>query len=260
MNTKLKSTLKVSLHIGIIMAISGVSLLVFFYLYLPATTNHGETITVPDLNGMQESELQHFLSQKDLRYEIKPDSGFHVDYKPLAVLKQHPQAGAKVKKNRKLYLTLNARTAPRTKMPNLKDESLKNAEIILNSYGLRLGKISYRPDLAENAVLQQQYKGENVKEGASLPKGLKIDLIVGDGLGENTFNVMDFTYMPYDEAMVAISGSELKLGSIINVNAEDSLTGIVIKQNPRPQTEIRIGNTVDLWVVNYDSIKNALNK
>ena len=256
MNSTLKSSLKLSLHLGIIVSIATVGLLSFFYIYLPSTTNHGDTITVPDLKGMQENELDAFLSKKDLRYEIKPDSGFSVEFKPLAVLKQHPKPGSKVKKNRKIYLNLNAQTPPKTKMPNLRDESLKNAEMILKSYGLRRGKIMYRPDLAENAVLQQLYKGERIETGAELPKGVRIDLVVGDGLGDNTFKVMDFTFMPYDEALVAIQGSDLKVGSIINVSKEDSLTGMVIKQNPRANSETRMGNTVDLWVVNYDEIKN----
>jgi hypothetical protein len=41
-----------------------VLLLLYFYAYLPATTNHGETITVPSIEGMQISQLQEFLIKR----------------------------------------------------------------------------------------------------------------------------------------------------------------------------------------------------
>lgn len=34
--------------------------ILFFYVYLPIVTRHGETITVPDLEGMQLAQVEDF--------------------------------------------------------------------------------------------------------------------------------------------------------------------------------------------------------
>ena len=91
--------------IGILVSIL---ILGFFYVFLPGITNHGESVTVPDLIGLEYRDLDKFLTKRSLRYEINQDSGFTSDYPPLAVLKQYPEPGAKVKENRKIFLSLNA--------------------------------------------------------------------------------------------------------------------------------------------------------
>lgn len=61
-------------HLGIALGVGLIITLFFFYIYLPTTTNHGESITVPDLVGMPLSELDEFVVQRDLRYEVSDSS------------------------------------------------------------------------------------------------------------------------------------------------------------------------------------------
>ncbi|MEM7109404.1 MAG: PASTA domain-containing protein, partial [Bacteroidota bacterium] len=79
------------LHLVLVVSLAVMGTLVFFYMYLPVTTNHGETITVPDLYGMQLEEMEDFLTKRDLRYEIN-DSTFSDEHEPLTILKQYPKA------------------------------------------------------------------------------------------------------------------------------------------------------------------------
>src|SRR5688572_9744893 len=113
-------------------AIVLVLVIIYFYAYLPNTTNHGETITVPDIEGRHITELDEILLSKDLRYEVD-DSSYSADYKPLTVLKQYPHAGAKVKEGRKIYISINSVTPPTVPLPNLKDGTVLNADVVLRS-------------------------------------------------------------------------------------------------------------------------------
>ncbi len=238
----------VLIHLGIILTIFVLLVVLFFYVYLPYTTNHGETQTLPDLQGMNFEEVESFLSQRDLRYEVRPDSQYSEAQPPLAVLNQDPRPGSLVKENRKVYLTLNARRPPLVKMPRLIDGSLKNAEMTLENYGLRRGEIRYEPDLAENAVLNQLYQGKPIKEGEMIPQGSRIDLVVGDGLGNRTFEAPEIIGMPFDEAQVLI------IGNLFNEDTEDEQTGSVMRQNPQPGQNIRVGENVYLWIGNLNQI------
>jgi len=145
---------KIGIHLGIMLVIAFGLILVFFYNFLPSYTNHGETITVPDLQGLAFSELEDYLSDRDLRFEIEPDSGYSSEYPPLTVLKQYPVAGSTVKSNRKIFLNLNKTRPKKVRMPDLVDASVKSAYMVLESIGLAVGDIEYVPDLAQNAVLE----------------------------------------------------------------------------------------------------------
>src|SRR5690606_5765046 len=126
----------------------------FFYLYLPSTTNHGESISVPKITGMQLGDAEAYLEEQNLRYFIN-DSSYNSGRKPFEILTQDPAPGSKVKENRKIYVSVNMKNPPMIKMPRLVGGSVKNAELILKSYDLRKGKITPVPDLQLNAVLRQ---------------------------------------------------------------------------------------------------------
>ena len=258
-------------HIGIMISIVVALIFLFFFVYLPSSTQHGETITVPNLEGMSLADMDDFLKKRNLNYEVS-DSNYTSSYPPLTILKHYPQAGSNVKENRKIYLTVNSNQPKSVNMPNLIDGSLKNAELVLESYGLKRGKITYKPDLAPNAVLEQWYAGKPIASATPILRGSKIDLVVGDGLGQRIFNVPRFIGLLIDEADFSIKGSGLNTGSvIIKVIDEEKMvelveyakeleidtasivrSGAVFQQRPEIGNDIRLGQQVDLWIVSLD--------
>lgn len=235
------------LHFIIIILTAAILLVGFFNIYLPYTTNHGQTITVPNLKGMHKDQLEAFLGERDLEFEID-DSTYMPGVQPFQVYQQFPPPGAKVKQNRKIYLSIYAQKPPMVKMPNLINRSFTNAQRELESFGLLLGEIKYIPDLQLNAVLSQMVGGKEIKEGEWIPKGTKIDLVVGDGLSNRELDVPDLKGMPLDEAKEVLSGSGLQTGSIIYEQKDEFPQQTIFKQKPEPGTKIREGDVVDIWV------------
>src|SRR5690606_30787156 len=211
---------KIGINILIILGVLITLLFIFFQVYLPNYTNHGETVTVPDLEGFHYEELSDFLQERNLVLEVTPDSGFVEDVKALHVLKQNPKPGAKVKQNRKIYVTLNAKNAPLVLMPNLVNTPLKNAQEILANFGLVRGEIVYVPDIGMNVVLEQKYRGRNIKEGMEISKGSQIDLVVGDGLGNQTLAIPNLLGMDEGEAEFLVIGSGLRVGTVSFVSTD----------------------------------------
>lgn len=225
-----------------------IMILFFFYIYLPSTTNHGETITVPGLVGMSYEDLDEYVTQRNLRFEIMEDSGYSEQYDPLAILTQNPKAGAKVKENRKIYLSLNATVPPEVKMPNLINTDIQNARDILESHGLKVGDIEMVPNIATNAVLNQKFEGEDIPAGESLAKGSFVDLVIGDGEGSQRFATPDFIGKTADEVKFQIKASRLKL-DIINFIKVDSLPrNTVYKQRPPVGAMILSGSLIEIWI------------
>jgi beta-lactam-binding protein with PASTA domain len=176
-----KKIISLLMHVCIILLVSIGIVLAFFYLYLPNATHHGQTEEVPNLEGMRVKEMEQFLEHRSLRYLVS-DCTFVKDKKPLTILSQYPKAGTMVKENRRIYITVAAISPPKVKMPNLIDASLKNAQLVLQSYDLLLDKVKFVPHFAKNAVLKQFWGTKEIKPGDYLPKGSRINLVVGDGL------------------------------------------------------------------------------
>ena len=66
-------------------------------------------------------------------------------------------------------------------MPDLIEQTLRQAEPTLKALGLELGEKTYKPYLGKDMVLEMRYKGRKLKAGDKIPKASKIDLVLGDG-------------------------------------------------------------------------------
>ena len=243
-----RSRTDLSIHIGLVVALTVMLALIFFFVYLPFSTNHGQTITVPDLKHMSMDELENYLEDRNLRYEVS-DCTFVAGGLPMTVFAQYPTPGSNVKEGRKIYLTINKRTAPKVVMPNLVDLTSRSAALLLGSMGLVMGDLIYEPDLGKNKVLRQLANGQEIKAGSPVAKGTKVDLIIGDGEGKVFFPTPNMVGQPYDEAVVAIQGSGLRVGVRVPVDDLEQEVGTVIKQKPKAGDRIRVGQSVDVWVV-----------
>jgi eukaryotic-like serine/threonine-protein kinase len=220
----------------------------YFYFYLPRTTNHGETITVPNVEGLPLSKVAEFLEHHDLRFEIN-DSSYSEDYPPLTVLKQVPAAGTKVKENRKIYVSVNRVTPPTVPMPKLIDVSLINAEALLKGSELKRGRIELVRGPFLNLVKEMKINGKTVAPGAKIPKGTIVDLVVEDG-GSKTLPAPDVVGMTLEDAKIPIFGSNLTIGNIKVVGDTTGGNAVILKQKPVAQENIQAGDVVDLWIGN----------
>lgn len=151
--------------------------------WLDYTTNQGDRIEVPNLAELSLSDVETMLKEKDLRYEILDSANFNPDYPRFSVIEQVPKAGKFVKENRKIYLTLNPSGYRKIMIPDLIRRTRRQAEPTLKSLGFEIGEITYKPDIAENAVLELRHNGELIEAGDELMKTSKIDMVLGDGSG-----------------------------------------------------------------------------
>jgi eukaryotic-like serine/threonine-protein kinase len=143
-------------------------------------TKHNDYIVVPDFRGLSFNDLKP--NPEYLNYQFKViDSIFDADKPGGAILSQDPFPGSKVKKNRMVYLTITSMVPEKTTMPELRDLTLRQAQSMLESAGLKLGKLIYIKTFDEDAVQNQLFKGRYIKAGTELDKGSVINLTVGMG-------------------------------------------------------------------------------
>lgn len=233
--------------------------ILYFYVYLPITTDKGVSVTVPDLAGMRYDELEKFVTEHELRFEVE-DSVYHEEYPPLTVLRQFPKAGAVVKRHRIIYVSVNPVLPPMVAMPDLANPSNSTsrlgAEAYLKSNGLKRGRILQRPHADLNLVLDQLYQGKPILAGTKIPKGSVIDLVVGDGNGPSGFAIESLVGDRYKLALFKLQGWNLRVGMTFIPNDIDT-TGkliVVYRQYPEPGDSVRVGDQIDLYIAPKDEI------
>jgi beta-lactam-binding protein with PASTA domain len=234
-------------------ALTVVVILLVAFFSLRYYTKHGQGLDVPALKGLTFTQAVSKLEELGLRYEV--DSVYIMDSPPGIVIDQDPNAGTFVKDNRTIYLTINTALAPNAKFPDIELKSLTEAQALIESFGLKLGDTTYKPDMSRDVVLQASFGGQLIKAGETLPKGSRIDLVLGDGKGNEEVDIPSLIGLTKDEALFALrNGAMLNLGIITYEGAiTDSATAVVVRQTPFATDsvmKVKIGTPVNITLSN----------
>jgi len=148
--------------------------------WLDDYTLHGKVIEVPNVCGQSLDAGAQLLNEKLLGYEI-------VDYKyqkgaaENEILEQRPAGAAKVKKGRKIQLTLNSGKEPTMQLPDVIDNcSLREAEARLRAAGFKLTE--HITVAGEKDWVYSVIRGKDtLKTAAQVPLGSTLTLVIGSG-------------------------------------------------------------------------------
>lgn len=175
--------------------------LFLFMYWIGFTTNHGQEIEVPNLAKMTLEQAEDKLDELDLDYELLDTVDYNSAFPKLTIVQQDPTPGAKVKKNRVIYVKINSTGYSKVRIPDLIQKTYRQAVPTLKALGLEVGDTSYIPNLAKDMVLEMKLNGKPIKAGQQVLKMSKVDLILGDGkvgfdegeLNEDTMEMTDST-------------------------------------------------------------------
>lgn len=236
-----------------IMALLIVGTFEFTFGYLGKFTRHGEEIVVPDMVGMKYDEV---LEQYNDEFNfLLLDSVYVKDFPEGAVYQQNPNSGAKVKKGRNVYIIRTSIAPEIVTMPNLRNLSLRQAMVLLNSVGLKVDKLVFVDYFARNAVVEQKIKDQVVEPKDDVVKGTAVTLVVGYGNGDRGTNLPDLIGVNIEDVKNQINNASLNIGSEVFIDDDEKANLYVSRMDPvySIDTKVPLGSTVNVW---YKSIKN----
>jgi eukaryotic-like serine/threonine-protein kinase len=228
-------------------------------LWLNIYTRHGQSRPVPDFFGLTMNETEALARKSKMKYQVI-DSVYTSLVPKGCVAEQNPKPGFKVKKWRNISLTVNASRPEMVAMPNLIDLPLRQANALIESSGLVIGKKSYKADLSVDMVLSQLHNGKVIAPGDSLQKSSIIDLELGKGYSSRTTAVPNLLGLNFDPAIDRINSTSLNLGAFnfdnTVITGEDSLNAFVYMQKPefKDDATMQYGGFMYLWLT-LDSVK-----
>jgi len=216
-------------------------------------TYQGKSFPVPDFKGLKTERVYALAKSRDLVIVVS-DSTYIPYLQKGSVIEQYPHPGINVKKNRTIFLTINAFNQAKVEMPNVVGVSFRQGKATLGSRGLKIGKLIYEPDFAKNNVLRQMYRGKAIKPGTMIEKGQHIDLALGNGLARSTTQVPDLKKLTYLKAVNEINDAYLNIGVVTFdtsvYNYIDTMNALVWKQKPTYSEKSRsvMGGKVSMWL------------
>ena len=242
--------------------ILGLGILFFVLQSLEFVTHHGESLSVPDFTGLSLKKANKLARQKNLKLKII-DSVDNAPGKRGTVIAQIPPANFKVKEGRTIHITLKRFNPRKIEMPDFRGISLVQAKADIETYGLKIGKLKYVPDIATNNVLEQMHNGRPIDPGTPIEKNSVIDLILGLGSDGRIVIVPDLLGFSKSDAIQKTTDNSLNIGRFIfdeTVHTtDDTLSAIIYKQSPGKNVQAVIGSTIDLWLTLDDEKIKSIN-
>jgi len=236
-----------------------VGMIIILLIWLNIYTRHGQARSVPNFYGLTLQESARLARKNKLNFDVT-DSVYTTVVASGCVAEQNPPPGFKVKKRRRISLTINAYNPEMVRVPNLVGLPKRQAIALIQSSGLETGQLRYIPDLSVDFVIKQLHNGKEVAEGDSIQKSSVIDLVLGKGLSNQRTAVPNLMGLKLEAAKNTILGASLNLNAYIYDNsvtsAIDTLEAFVFKQNPeyKEASTLKLGDGIYLWFT-VDSTK-----
>jgi beta-lactam-binding protein with PASTA domain len=209
----------------------------FFFLLLPAITRHGDEYVLPSLIGRNYHKVHEALEKAGFQ-PVVIDSQYVPNKAPWTILLQEPPPKSRVKKGRKLYLTVASSTPPQVPLPRVEELPYEQAyRLLRETYGFQLGEVVYVAGDVPDIVVEVRYEGRKVSAGAPVPKYAKLTLVVSRGLSDQKVPFVSVVGLPVPVGMdccmgsaVRISGSPSGAAGVVgiasgDVSALDASTG-----------------------------------
>ena len=210
---------------------------------MPLYVKLGDEIEMPDVIEMSVQEATTLLTDNGFQVVIK-DSLYDADHPVGTVIEQNPYPYAMVKDGRRVYLSISIGEKPII-MPKLFGVSPREAELILDTYELKLRSKSYvfSDMYHEGTVMAQSYPpGQPIKGGTG------IDITISLGQLEENLKIPDLIGKSLHEARETLKALNIKIGEITFQERESILPETVLDQSLKPGTIFKPEDVVDLTV------------
>ena len=233
-----------------------VGILIFWYIMnrLDKVTNHDESthISLPSMYNTPTNEAVSELEK--LGFNVKIDSVYIDNLEAGTVFNQDPlpsdTTGHKYKPGRNVSLKVISVTPPSVTVEDVYGKSKRLAESKLTSVGFKV-RVKFRPH-EQDFVLGVEHKGKELEKGAKLPRGTKIDLIVGKGSAKPV-TVPVLNGLTINQAKTRLGSAALSLhqaGCEECITTEDSTNAVIIRQEPAggQNSSASAGSEIMIWL------------
>lgn len=202
----------------------------------------GREVAMPDVVGMGTKQARQILQGRHLgmKVEDRVYSNLPVD----AVVRQSPPPNMRVKTGQYAHVVLSL-GPQKVSIPQLKDLSLRAAQVELLRSGMQLGEVSsvYLPGTAADTVALQ-----NPAPGTTDVQSPHVNLLVSLGPRPPAFVMPEVSGLPVAEAESKLGAAGLKVAKVTPVPGAEQPAGAVVTQTPARGQRVDANSAIELQV------------
>ena len=232
--------------------------------WLKSYTHHGQKLELPDFVGMDFDKAEE--QGDDQTFELVISDSIHIVGRPGGeVVSQNPSAYAKVKENRKVYVTITKYNADVLKTGSLgvmygQDYESKKNELTHLNIESEIKGYEYDPGEPDH-ILEVWYEGRPIitgsgrKDEVEIKKGSTLQFVLSKRQG-GLVEIPNLQCGTYGAAKFILESSNLKLGEVIDEGPiQDRNSAYVVLQEPAyvPGQMINMGETMVLTIAQAKS-------
>lgn len=202
-----------------------------------------DVVEVPKITGMALEHGRETLYKAGLLTEIRSRE-YDDNVKEGSIVSQFPDAGSKVKKNRKIAVTVSKGKAVGV-IPDVRNLSERQARIELKKNGFTVGKIKkvYSDEKPADVIINAF-----PESGTTISRDMEVDLIISKGPKPTSADVPNLVGESITEAKKKIEESNLVVGKITYQNNASLLPGTIVSQSISPGTNVPFETPINLVV------------
>jgi beta-lactam-binding protein with PASTA domain len=231
--------------LGIAIIVGGICAILFVdMIVMPNIVGvNRDIVTVPNVVGKDLEAGREALYQTGLLTEIRSRE-YDDKLVENSILSQMPEAGSKVKKNRRIAVTVS-KGKPVAVIPDVRNLTERQARIEMKKVGLTIGKIkkAYHDEKPLDIIIQAFPEC-----GTTVSRDLEIDLIISKGPKPTKADVPNLVGESIAEAKKKIEENNLVVGKIAYQNNSSLLPGTIVSQSVSPGTSVPFESSIDLVV------------
>lgn len=226
------------MKIGIKLAITSIFMVAILTLS-GCLARKSEYIIVPDIRGKTSNSAAEEIKKIHLIPQIK-EGGYYTSVPEDYVASQSPYPFTKVKKGRTVYIEIS-KGISKVILPNIVNLEYSDGKKKINDLGLKVGKVIELKDIKELGFIVSQdppagtevFSGSYVSISVSIP-----DLPIIP-------NLID---VHFEDAKIIIADRGFKLGNVLFKENNNHPRGVVIQQEPIPNSNSQIGAIINLII------------
>ncbi len=216
----------------------------FVYLGYNSIKNNlrSSVVTVPDLHNQPYEEAMNTLQGLGLYADIS-EKKFDRDVAKGHIISQSVEANTSVKEGFTISLIVSKGTIT-SKVPNLLQKELSEAQLMLQNNKLSLGDVKYvNNELPKGYVLRQ-----NPKPGTNAPQNSLVDLVVSEGKKIESVILPSILGKTLDDAKVTLSPLHIYISNTSYNYSNEYPADTIMSQSRRGGMEVKEGTYIDVVI------------
>lgn len=236
--------MKIGIGVILVLLLAGLGVAAFKMAGSSVATSTKE-VKLPDVVGKNVDDAKKQLESLNLVL-VEADRENN-DAAEGTIIKMKPDADTMVKEKSEVRVIVSSGKKG-TKMPDLEDQDLDRAKVILKSYGIEEGAIVVTEDFNDN-VPKGQIISHTPKKDTEINSKTKVTLVVSKGPEIKKVTVPNVRGFTVDKAKATLTSKGLNSEVIEQDTSNESDNGKVLNQSD--DDEVIVGKTIKITVGKY---------